>query len=534
MIAGSGSPSLATSLTLRCSGCGAPYSDTEGRQTLVCTFCGSEQRLVDARQFLDHLTVQVQSFLRQALPIGVDPAGQGIIDPVARNAIFASNVAPWLSVESTGLKFRFLQLASQPLLVLPFSVARTLVTQDQATSVALFGAKVQGVSGLAASDPNRQSLDQSTRLGTAYAASLVAASLLRESKSERFHLAAANFETAARELKATDRLGALSGRFTGLAHASRGLDAIRDGKFVDARESLMQALQSLQAAKEELRGRLDLAFTASAIDRELSISRAAVSLADAGDQAKRAGHPRPIEALTAFNSALDYSAVNAPSSWSGGFSSEITREELSRRFLELRQAKNGAATARSLPIGSGLLIPYWIVQLSYTFETGALWKKQAKNVPDLLLVAATFPFESRALGLQLPSASISDVFRASGRPAGLSGFANRLSGSEQSLSQSAAIHQIYQNSVVQSLPGTPAVPPLAGGAQAVALCEHYLSQLRLQSPKVTEQFKSKALSALDIVYIPTDVRPGAIPLAWLGQISPMSVGEPQAILGLAS
>ena len=525
---------LISTLTLRCSACGAACSGTQGRETLTCAYCGTEQRLVDARQFVDHLTVQVQAFLRQSLPLGVDPAGPGAVDPVARNAIFSSNVAPWLSVESSGLRFRFLQLISHPLLVLPFSDARSLITQDQPAGVALFGAKVQSVTGLAANESSKRSIDSSFRLGSAYGATLVAANLLRESKPERFHLAALNFDTSGKELREADKLEPLSARFVGLANASRGLDALRGGDFQAALEWLTKAQAELQRAMEQIRGRLDLAFTASAVSRELSVIRASLHLADAGEAAKKTGHPQPIGAVSAFNQAIDFAALNAPDVWGGGFKAEATREELARRFLDLRRAKNGEAAVRLLAVGTGLLVPYWVIQLSYTFETGALWRKQARNVPDLLLVAATFPFEPSALGLQLPSVAISDVFRAGTGSTGLSGFVKQVSGTERSLSQSAAVHQIFQTASVSSISGTPAVPPLAGSAQAITLCEYYLNQVRLQSPKFADQFKSKALSALDVVYIPTDVRPGATPISWLGDISPRSVGRIDAVLSLAS
>src|SRR5208282_3252964 len=140
---------LLTELSLRCQSCGAPYAGNARGEILTCTYCGTSQRIVDARQFLDHFMAQVNAFVRQAVPPGLDVSRSTTIDPVARLASFNFIFNPPPTTESDQYRISCFNLLSSSLAVLPFSPIAQLSAGVDPATVSIFAAKVQSVSGLA-------------------------------------------------------------------------------------------------------------------------------------------------------------------------------------------------------------------------------------------------------------------------------------------------------------------------------------------------------------------------------------------------
>lgn len=159
------------------------------------------------------------------------------------------------------------------------------------------------------------------------------------------------------------------------------------------------------------------------------------------------------------------------------------------------RACNGENTI-SVASGSGdILVPFWHVKLNYSFQTGSLWKKTSKTVSEDLLVIADFPVDGSCL--QNPTMAVTDVFAN----AADSGFINRISGNQSSISDSAGIERLLNGAGLSSSGGRKVIVPLSLKTEAEKLAELYLAgsagrngQLKLSNPDV-----------VGLVYIPMKI-----------------------------
>ena len=172
-----------TELSLRCQSCGAPYAGSARGEILTCTYCGTSQRIVDARQFLDHFLAQVASFVRQAVPPGLDLSPSQTVDPVARLAAFNGGIRPRLATESDQYPG---ELLPAPLVIAGGAAVLSELRFSGANpaTVSIFAAQVQSVSGLAVDDSSRELLNRAGGLASCYQSLLVAVRLSSGTQAE--------------------------------------------------------------------------------------------------------------------------------------------------------------------------------------------------------------------------------------------------------------------------------------------------------------------------------------------------------------
>ncbi len=521
-----------TELSLRCNSCGAPYAGNLGSEILTCTYCGTAQRVVDARQFLDHFTAQVNAFLRAAIPPGLDLTGSATIDPVARLAAFSSSVRPHLSVESDQYRFNLFNLLTSPLEILPFSLRPHPARGTSPAAVSVFSAKVQSVSGLAVDDTSRDLLARAGGVAATYQSLLVATNLLGTMKPERFHLVEENLESASRAIAVRPQWAAISRRLVALSHQSRAVDLLMTGRNLrEVRQHLAEAGVGLSEARSQTAAQPEIGFMTSAIDLELASVRIASSIADILERSPTVA-PAPLVYVQRLTECLDGIALHAPPEWSTVYRSLRPREEIFAMAAQLRAAQAGSGAVRWLSAGGGLLVPFWVVELPYTFETGVLWKKQGKEVPESILVAATFPSDLSTLAPMGASVPLTDIFAMGQRGPGRGTYYDRLAGRQQKISESGTLADIVAQSTSAPAPGQPAVPPLSTRAEAVKQVQAYLGTLQVQNPRVAGQLRMSSPRATELVYLPAV--PGGQPsVPCLGALSPRSVGGPEALTGLS-
>lgn len=531
---GSGAESsLITEVKLRCRACGAPYAGGSNGEILTCGYCGTSQRMVDARAFLDHFSAQVSAFLRQAIPPGLDVSRSATIDPVARLAAFNSTVRPHLSTESEQYRFALFNLLSHPCIVLPFTTGSRAVSNVSPTTVSIFAEKVHAVSGLAADDYSRDLIRRSSGVATAYQSALVADGLLRSNSPERLHLLSQDFAAASEAIAGTGRWLPLATRLSALSRQAKAADQLLSGGKLDAvRELVVGVQQDLAQARAQFASVPEVGYMTAAVEQELASSRILLSMVTVVEASPTVA-PHPLAYLPRLMEVLDWLSQHAPGEWSAAFASLKLREEVLARASELRIAQAGRGTVRALNMGGGVLVPFWVVELPYTFETGVLWNKRGKEVPEILLVAATAPADlSNLIGAGVARA-LTDVFSTARGGPQLNQLYNRFAGKEQKITDSGTLAMALQNVAPVSIVGQPAVPPLTTGSEAIRLVHEYLNAVRAANPKVASQLRASSPRVLDLVYLPAT--PGApSPVPWLGSLSPMSVGNPQALQGLGA
>src|SRR5262249_34678029 len=135
-----------------------------------------------------------------------------------------------------------------------------------------------------------------------------------------------------------------------------------------------------------------------------------------------------------------------------------------QRFAQMRSARLSRSTVRVLPGQGGLLYPFWVVDLRYSFQTGALWTKQGKEVSEYLLVAANASTE----GGWNPAGGVTNIFAA--RMKG--GMFDGLTGKETSIS-GGGLGQVLAQSTVGYL-AAPAIPAFTSEADASEMATNNL------------------------------------------------------------
>ena len=526
-------PSPVSLVALRCRACTAPLPSTS-EEIIKCPSCGTSQKVVDARAFLDQIMLQVNAWVQQAIPLGMQAVTSGSVDPVARYTVFMNYVKPRLTTEYQEYKFNFLNLLSHPLGVLPFQVEKGLPAPNTPANAFLFQAKVQSVAPLAMDDAGKASIMETGGLATAYAYLLNNAALAADFKPERYYLMGKNFAAAADALKGVPKYAALADRFRALGDLNTGLDQVMNLKFADAPSALDKARAGLEAAKAKASQDFDLAIMNQAIDKELSLVRAtgslvrAVSLDPSGSTASAMTTMQRLLGL--LGSLRD---VPLPQ-WKSRFQDVSHTEEILRYVEDIRKAQKGSPTLKIIGGQGGALFPFWAVDIPYTFQTGALWRAQGVEVTEAVLVSATFPLDANAFSGNDPAAVLTDVFMARERSGFFNDAMKRASGKETSISGGGPVRDAIARAQMAPAGGVKVVPPLATGPDAATLVQNYLLRVRQVDRTIDKQLRLSSPRVSQLVYAfgtPAGIQANVMP--WLGGLAPRSVGDMNAVAAIS-
>lgn len=526
-------PSPLSIVALRCRACTAPLPATAAEDIVKCPSCGTSQRLVDARAFLDQIMLQVNAWVRQAIPMGMDAYASTTVDPVARQTVFMNYVKPRLTTEYSEYKFNFLNLLSQPLGVLPFMVEKGLPAANTPANVFLFQAKVQSVAPLAMDPQGKASIAETAGAATAYAYLLNNAALAADAKPERYYLMGKNFSAAADALKTVPKYAPLVDRLQALADLNAGLDAATTLKLNDAPTSLDKAKAGLESAKAKVAQDFDLSIMTQAIDKELSLVRASGSIVRAVRQDTTGNAAASLSTMGRLLALLG-ALRNAPyPQWRPRFADLTHSEEILRYVEEIRNAQRGSPAIRVVPGNGSVLFPFWAVDIPYTFQTGALWRAQGVEVTEAMLVSATFPLDSNAFSGGNVSPVLTDVFQARERSGFFNDAMKRASGKETSISGGGPVRDAISKAATAPAIGK-VVPPIATGADAALLAQNYLLHVRQVDRTIDKQLRLSSPRVSGLVYAygsPSGMAANVMP--WLGGLAPRSVGDLNVVASIA-
>ncbi len=528
------SPSPLSIVALRCRACTAPLPAAGAEDIIKCPSCGTSQRVVDARAFLDQIMLQVNAWVRQAIPLGMEAVAAQTVDPIARQSVFMNYVKPRLTTEYQEYKFNFLNLLSHPLGVLPFMVERGLPATNTPANVFLFQAKVQSVAPLAMDQQGKASVAETSGAATAYAYLLNNAALAADTKPERYYLMSKNFAAAAEALKGAPKYAPLVDRLQALADLNTALDNTTNLKLFEVQSPLDKSKAGLEAAKAKVAKDFDLAIMSQAIDKELAVVRSTGSIA------------RAVQLDTSGNSAQGMSTMgrllallgslrDAPyPQWRPKFADLSHSEEILRYVEDIRNAERGSPAIKVVPGRGSVLFPFWAIDIPYTFQTGALWRAQGVEVTEAMLVSATFPLDANAFSGTDVSAVLTDVFTARERSGFFNDALKRASGKETSISGGGPVRDALSKAAMAPAGGVQVVPPLTIGADAAALAQAYLLRVRQVDRTIDKQLRLSSPRVSGLVYAygsPTASAANVMP--WLGGLAPRSVGDVNALAAIA-
>jgi acyl-CoA-binding protein len=460
---------------------------------------------------------QVKAWISKAIPTGVSISNADNIDAVARHSIFSNSVRPAVETEMTEYRFGFLSLLSNQLIMMPHRTNTTFKAAHQPTKAFEFNAKAKSVAPLAVDADSTEMMRTADRMSLAYAMLLNNMSLLAEDKPGRFDLMGTNFTEAADSLKGLQKYDVVRQRFEALASVAKGLAFLESGNAIESRPLIMNGLDLLVKAKQATMTNMEFGSTYLAVEQEEGLAKAMAGIVDVALYDPSVNALQILEVLKRVTDVATLQYRASPE-WAGMVKNMNRYTEIFSYVSAIIASKAGKG---GIPITSGqgsVLLPFWSVELRYSFMTGALWSKKSVEASEPLLVSASFPTDTNSLSN--PKIAITDIFAT--RPGG---FFDGLKGSETSISQSGEIKTMVQSVAENSVGNRKAVVPVSTKSEAEAFVVRYLKQCTSDDSKL----KLIKPTVDKLIYIPCEIADSGISLPSLGKMSPKSAGRTDLI-----
>lgn len=479
---------------LRCKYCGAPLDkkDLESDSPYItCSSCGTSQQRMDAKAYLDQMMGQIQSWISKTIPGGFSMAQSENVDTVARYNIFNNNVRPRIEVEYSEYKFAVNTLLSCPLMTLPFTTDNSANPVHTSAKAFEFNARVKSIEPLAVDDGSRTLVTSAEEMASGYAMLINNTKLLQEDKPGRYILMANNFTEASASFKKVKGYGLVSERFQALAEICTGCDKLLNGDGMGSLSYFEKGYDQLSNVKNGVSTDLNLGIMYQAVGMEMTQAKILTEIA--GFITKGVASD-PLQILNTIKRIMSF-RYPTQGKWGFLLGNKDRFDEVFDHLSKVLSAKSGGTLL--IAAGSGeYLIPFWDIDLRYSFQTGAMWAKKSVEVVEDILVPADFVIDPQCLND--PRSAVTDIFAIRPEKSILSG----IKGTETSISYGEGIGKL-SDSATQNSPGArKIVVPLSTEREAKKLVSEYLavctsqdSKLKLSSPYVKS-----------LIYIPCDVR----------------------------
>ena len=476
-------------VSLRCKHCGAPLDAAQlssDSPYVTCEYCGTSQQRIDAEQYMKDMMNEVKSWVLASMPNGYVMGGG---DSVAAHAIFVRDVAPKLRTEIASLRFGLLSVLGNCLIALPYRGVKSFAAQHTSERAYAFAEKVKSVSQLAGTEDDRMLIDEANTVSQAYALALNNVALMSEQKDGKWLIMSHNFALASEVMGKHPSYQLSAKRFAALAHVCEGFEKLLNGDSVTAYGMIREGFEGLNGIKHDVLKDSSLAIMYAPMGQEISIASTMESILKftttmGGD---------PVKMMQMIKAVVS----NDPKSsarWSSAISGTGRYDEI---FKEISEAVAALGTG-TIPVAAGpgdLLVPFWEVDLRYTFVTGKLWAKKSVEVKEDLLICADFPIDEESMND--PSKAITDIFSL--RPP--TTIRESWSGNQKSISSSEGIGSI-QDSVAQgSAAGRRIMVPLSTKREAERLCVEYISRKASDD----KAFKLSEPTVRGLIYVPFTV-----------------------------
>jgi hypothetical protein len=478
-------------VSLRCKHCGAPLDrkDVESDSPYVtCSSCGTTQQRVDAKAYMEQMMGQIQSWISKAIPGGFSMSQTENVDSIARFNIFNNNIRPRIETEYTEYKFAANSLLANPLIVLPFTVDKSAVPTHKSSSAFEFNARAKSVEPLAVDEASKTIVTSAVEMGSAYALLINNAKLIQEDTPGRYALMANNFKEAASSFSKIKGYAPIGERFEALAQVAEGCDKLMSGNAMESSQHFINGRDRLAAVKDKISTDLNLGLMFNAVSTEATQAK---MLADMAAFVYKSGG----DAMKTLDVIHRIFSFNYPTTGKWGYllGNKDRFNEVFENISAIMEARNGGAMR--ITAGSGqYLVPFWDVDLRYSFQTGSIFGKKSVEVTEDLLVPADFVIDQQCLSD--PASALTDIFSIRPEKSILAG----ITGKETSISGGEGIGRLSEASM--NSPGArKIVLPLSTKREAEKVVNDYLAvrtssdnKLKLSKPYIK-----------NLIYIPCDV-----------------------------
>lgn len=500
-------------VAMRCKYCGAPLEESAVKDDspyVTCGSCGTTQQKIDAQAYLNQLMGQVRSWVNQAMPGGFNMAQSQNVDSVARHNIFMTNFKPRIDMEFTSFKFGVTNLISQVMMIMPFSVNPAIKSSHSANQAFEFEARMNEVAPLAMGDESSRILTEVTKVSDAYAVLINNCELIREDKPGRYILMANNFTVAAQDFSHLKEYEPAMLRFQGLATLCNGCEKLLNGEIATAFGLFNEGKGILQKASSMVPGNMKVATMGQAVNQEVKQAEVLIELSQ---YVNSMGGGKDVFDAVRRIFTFSYPATG---NWAFLLNNHDRLGEVFSNMSACIKAKTGEGSVCTAPGDGDILVPFWHIDLAYSFETGSLWKKHSVTVKEVLLIPADFVVDSGCL--INPREAVTDVFKVKGS----NGLFAGLTGNETSISNSMGIGKLTEGASANGIGGRKVVVPLSTRKEAERIAENYVqtvarseSKLKLSNPEVEE-----------LVYIPFGTEGDrVVPRTEFGELLPARIGR---------
>ena len=476
-------------MALRCKYCGAPLDEEAVKSDspyVTCSSCGTTQQKIDAQAYLNQLMGQVRSWVNQAMPGGFSMAQSQNVDSVARHNIFMTSFKPRIDMEYTTYKFGMNNLLSQVLMVMPFSVNNSLKANHTSTQAFEFGAKMNEIAPLAVSDDSSKIMAEVSKSTDAYALLINNCELVKEDKPGRYVLMANNFTTAAADFSKIPGYEPAQLRMEGLAELCNGCELLLNSDIASAFGKFNSGKAKLQNAAARTAGNFKVAIMGQAVAQEIKQANALIELSE---YVNSMGGSK--EVFDAVHRIFTFS-YPATGNWAFLLGNQDRLAEIFSNMSECVRSRTGKGSIKVTSGSGNILVPFWHIDLKYSFQTGSLWKKRSVEVNEVLLVPADFVIDSNCLSN--PRQAVTDVFSIKGS----NGLFAGLTGSETSISNSQGLGGLVGSAAENSAGGRNVIIPLSTKREAERIAESYVEAVS----RVEDKLKLSNPDVADLIFIP--------------------------------
>jgi len=471
---------------LKCLHCGGPLPEpAEGVEYVTCEFCGYTNRLKDSTTYIEQLKLEIQSWLKSIVPANVISANSAV-DAVSRHNIFITTIKPDLISKHLEVKSRIAHIISTPLVFLPYWDVYLNVDIDSPKEAFEEAAKIESVKTLAVVDEDATFLNKviATQYMCAYFSNFV--HLVNSGKKDP-GLLSNNFKKIAETFDGVPGGEAPKLRFEGLYHIYAAIEAMINGDTNTANIHIKSGKNVLRRAREAAVKNPEYTPMIPAVEKELLLTTAIEELIEGLSMTSDPTEflPRLKTFFNASERAKESLAENYHiDSKDFGRYAEIISE-----IKNIIVAKSGTPAINLVGPPRRLLLPFWRIQVTYTFTTGSLFWKKGKAITDELLILATIPYAAQP---------ITDIFKIKPKGGMLDGFL----GKEVSMT-TGYIKELMSSSRPSSISsGTTVIPPMITNEEAKLFSDWYIKNV---TEKTSDKVKFGVSKLMGIVYLGAEI-----------------------------
>ena len=506
--------------SLRCKSCGAGLNVSDpNAQFFVCNSCGNTTVRSDAVEATEQAKIEIMSWLRKALPTGINFAQTENIDPLARHNIFITSIRPNIDSEFREYRFGFINILSNQLIAMPSRRISTINIKHDTKALFNFDAKIKSVESMAIDDEGKKLLSQSSKLTQSYAVLINIAKLLKEDPNGRYHFMANNFKLAAESMEGVSEFDIVKKRFEALSIISDGIADVIEDNCLKAVSKIKNGLSILAEAKSKASASLDFGSMANAISKEEVVGKTVLSMAEAINKSPELDSGTALVASGNVVKELDREEKISSGEWNVLMKRPERYTDIFSEFSKVLGSKAGANTIKLVKGKGNFLVPFWVLEIKYSFITGGL-KKRSVEVSETVLLSAAFTTGDDTM--MNPRAGLTDIF--SSRPE--TKFLDSFKGNETSISMGGGIKNLLSTATEGYGDSSKIVVPVSTRQEAELKCNGYLQSCQSSYSKL----KMGKSVAKELVFLPCNATGSSLALAVdLGSMAPKNLGNTETM-----